>query len=90
VAVNFLHVNDKNYSIIVRFFKIVTTIIVLKKLMRMDRKFCLFVYYVKLIGTELWMVEEATTLNGGLESRMVEGKIRRKIQKQCTQVFLLS
>jgi hypothetical protein len=29
------------------------------------------------------MVEEATTLNGGLESKMMEGKIRRKIQKQC-------
>jgi hypothetical protein len=47
-------------------------------------------YYVELIGTELWMAEEATTLNGGLESRMVEGTIKRRIHKQCKQVFLLS
>ncbi len=56
----------------------------------MGRKSCLFVYYVKLIGIELWMVEEATTLNGGLESRTVEGRIKRKIRKQCKQVFVLS
>jgi hypothetical protein len=36
------------------------------------------------------MVEEATTLNGGLESRTVEGRIKRKIRKQCKQVFVLS
>jgi hypothetical protein len=28
----------------------------------MGRKFCLFVYYVKLIGIELWMVEEGTAI----------------------------
>jgi len=33
----------------------------------MGRKFCLFVYYVKLISTKLGMVEEGATLNGGLE-----------------------
>lgn len=45
----------------------------------MGTKSCLFVYYVKLMDTELWMVEEATTLNGGFKSRTVEDKIRRRI-----------
>jgi hypothetical protein len=36
------------------------------------------------------MVEEVTTLNGGLHSRMVEGKIRKRIWEQCKQVFLFS
>jgi hypothetical protein len=53
MAINFLHVNDINYSITVCFFKIVVTIIVLKKLVRMGRKSCLFMYYVELIDTEL-------------------------------------
>jgi hypothetical protein len=66
------------------------TIIVSRKFVSMGRKSCLFVYYVKLINIELWMAEEATPLNDGLESRMVECKIRRKIQKQCRHVFLLS
>jgi hypothetical protein len=47
-------------------------------------------YYVELIGIELWMAEEGVALNGGLESKMVEGKIRRGIRKQYRQVFLLS
>ncbi len=38
----------------------------------MGRKSYLFVYYVKLINIELWMVEKGMTLNGGLESRTVE------------------
>ncbi len=45
----------------------------------MGRKSCLFVYYVELINIKLWMVEEVTTLNGGLESRTVEGMVRRGI-----------
>ncbi len=49
----------------------------------MGRKSCLFMYYVELIDSKLWMVEEVVTLNGGLKSRMVEGMIRRKIWKQC-------
>jgi hypothetical protein len=65
-------------------------IIVSRKLVSMGRKSCLFVYYVELIGTKLWMAKEATTLNGGLESRTMEGKIRRRIRKQCKQFFLLS
>jgi hypothetical protein len=47
----------------------------------MGTKSCLFVYYVELMDTELWMVEEAMALNGGLESRTVEDKIRRRIRK---------
>jgi len=41
------------------------------------------VYYVKHISKELWMAKEATTLNGGLESRTVEGMMIKRIQKQC-------
>ncbi len=69
---------------------LIATIIVSRKVVSMGKKSCLFMYYVELIGTELWMVEEAATLNGGLESRTMEGMIRRRIQKQCKQVFLLS
>jgi hypothetical protein len=36
------------------------------------------------------MVEEVTTLNRGLNSRTMEGNIRKGIQKQCRQVFLFS
>jgi hypothetical protein len=62
-----LQANKENYSINVCFSKIVITIIVSRKLARMGKKFCLFVYYVELINTELWMVEENATLNGSLE-----------------------
>jgi hypothetical protein len=89
-AVNFLHVNDENYFVIICFFKIAASITVSRKLVRMSRKFCLFVYYVELNGTKLWMVEEGATLNGGLEIWMVEGRIRRGIWKQCRHVFLSS
>jgi hypothetical protein len=70
MAVNFLHVNDENYFVTICLFKIVVTITISRKLVRMGRKSCLFVYYVELIGTELWMVEEGDALSGGLESRM--------------------
>jgi hypothetical protein len=36
------------------------------------------------------MAEEAMALNGGLENRTMEGKIRRRIRKQCKKAFLLS
>jgi hypothetical protein len=36
------------------------------------------------------MAEETTALNGGLHNRTVEGKIKRRIRKQCKLVFLLS
>ncbi len=81
MAINFLHVNKKNYSVNICFSKISTTIIVSKKLVRMGRKFCLFVYSVKLIGIELWMVDEGAALNGGLEICRVEGRIKRGIRK---------
>ncbi len=45
----------------------------------MGRKLCLFVYYVELTNNKQWMVEEATALNGAMESQMVEGNIRRRI-----------
>jgi hypothetical protein len=40
-------------------------------------------YYVELIDIKLWMDEEAMALNGGIKSRMVEGRIKKGIQKQC-------
>jgi hypothetical protein len=67
-----------------------TTIIVSRKLVNMGRKFYLFVYYAELIDTKLWMAKEDITLNGIMESRTMEGRIRRGISKQCKQVFLLS
>jgi hypothetical protein len=73
VADNFLNVNNENYFVVICFFKIATTIIFQEKLVRMGWKSCLFVYYEQLNGTELWMVKEGVTLNGGLESRTVEG-----------------
>jgi hypothetical protein len=79
VDVNFLHVNGENYSVTVCFFKIVVTIIVSRKLVRMGRKFCLFVYYVELISTKLWMDEKGVTLNGGLEIWTMEDMIKRGI-----------
>jgi hypothetical protein len=79
MVVNFLHVNDRNYSIVVCFSKIATIIIVSRKLVKMGGKFCLFVYYVKLNGIELWMAEEGAILNGGLEIWTMEGRIRRGI-----------
>ncbi len=77
MVVNFLHVNNRNYFIMVCFKKAC-------------EEFCLFVYYIDLISIELWMVEEGATLNGNLEIWMVEGKIRRGIRKQCRQVFFIS
>ncbi len=54
----------------------------------MGMKLCLFAYYVELSDNKLWMVEEAATLNGGMESRTMKGRIKRRIQKQCKHVFL--
>ncbi len=49
----------------------------------MGRKLCFFVYYVEQIDNKQWMVKEVATLNGSMESRMVEGMIRRRIREQC-------
>ncbi len=45
----------------------------------MGRKLGLFVHYVEQINNKQWMPKEATTLNGGMESRTMEGMIRRRI-----------
>jgi hypothetical protein len=66
MVVNFLHVNDRNYFVIVYFSRIATTITASRKLVRMGRRICLFVYYVKLISIKLWMVEEGVALKKGL------------------------
>jgi hypothetical protein len=90
MVINFLHVNGENYFVTICLSKIVAAITASKNLARMGRKFCLFVYYVEMIDTELWMVEEGVALNGDLEIWRMEGKIKRGIRKQCKQVFLLS
>jgi hypothetical protein len=77
MAVNFLYVNGENYFIIVCFSKIAATITASRKLVKMGRKFCLFVYYVELIGIKLWMVEEGVAWYGGLEIWTVEGKDKK-------------
>jgi hypothetical protein len=43
------------------------------------RKLCLFVYYVERIDNKQWMVKEVATFNGGVESRTMHDKIRRRI-----------
>ncbi len=52
--------------------------IVSRRLVRLGRKLCLFVYYVEHIYNKEWMVIEVTTFNGGVESRMVHDNIRRR------------
>ncbi len=88
VAINFLCVNDEKYFITVCFSKIATTIT--KKLVRMGRKICLFMYYAKFIGAKLWMVVEGATLKGGLEHWTREAMIRRGILKQCGVIILFA
>ncbi len=57
----------------------------------MGRKFCLFMYYVEHINNKQWMAKEVVALNGGMESKMVESRIRKINQEQCNvkQVFLI-
>ncbi len=55
----------------------------------MGKKFCLFVCYGEQICTELWTVEGAVALIGGLHNRMVEGKIRSRTGEQHRQAFFL-
>ncbi len=90
IGVDFLRVNDRKYSIVVCFSKIVIAITTSRKLVKMVKKNCLFVYYAKLINAELWMVVEGVALKGGLEHWKVEGRIRRGILKQCRPIFLLA
>jgi len=49
------------------------------KLVSMGRKLCLFMYYVEQIDNKQWMVEEVAVLNGVMDSRTMEGMIRKKI-----------
>ncbi len=81
MAINFLRANDENYFVTI-------SITISRKFVRMGRKTCLFVCYEEQIGTELWMVEGAVALNGGLHSRTVEGNRRRTIGEQCRQVLI--
>jgi len=69
VVVNFLHANGGNYSVATTRNAWVGSLV------------CLC--YQEQIYTKLWMVEGAVALNGGLHSRMVEGKIRSRIREQC-------
>ncbi len=87
MAINFLCVNGKNYFVIICFSRIATTITTSRKLVRMGRKICLFVYYVKFINTKLWMVEKGVALKEGLELGTVEGKIGSGIRKNESKFF---
>jgi hypothetical protein len=53
-----------------------------KIFVNLGRKFCLFVYYVEQINNKQWTAEKTVALNGSMWSRMVEGKMKKKIQKQ--------
>jgi hypothetical protein len=57
----------------------VTAITVSRRFVSMGRKLCLFVYYVEQIDNKQWMAKEVAALNGGMENKMMEGKIRRRI-----------
>jgi hypothetical protein len=48
-------------------------------------------YYVEHINNKQWMAKEVVALNGGMESKMVESRIRKINQEQCNvkQVFLI-
>jgi hypothetical protein len=78
-------VNDKKNSISICFSKIATTISASRKLVRMGRKICLFVFYTELIDAELRM--KGAALKEGLEHWMVESKRKRGILKQCRPIF---
>jgi hypothetical protein len=84
-----LRVNNENYFVIICFSRIVTTITTSRKLVRMGKRICLFVYYVELISTKLWIVKEGVALKKGLELWMVEGRITREIRKNEGRFFFL-
>ncbi len=89
MTVNFLHVNGGNYFVTICFSRIATTITASRKLVRMGRKICFFVYYVKLINIKLWMAEEGVALKKGFELWTVEGRIRKGIRKNEGRFFFL-
>jgi hypothetical protein len=90
VVINFLCVNSGNYSFTVCFSRIAIAITASRKLMRMGKKICFFVYYAKLISAELQMAVEGAALKGGLEPWMVEDRIKRGILKHCGSLVLLA
>jgi len=55
----------------------------------MGKRICLFVYYVELISTKLWIVKEGVALKKDLELWMVEGRITREIRKNEGRFFFL-
>jgi hypothetical protein len=68
-------------------YLLMVAMIISRRLVSLGRKLCLFVYYVKHVDNKQWVAKEATTFNGGVESRMVHDNIRRGIQRQCKQVY---
>jgi hypothetical protein len=72
VAINFLGVNSGKYSVTICFSRMAIAITASRKLVRMGRKICLFVYCAKLVGAELQMAVEGAALKGGLEPWMGE------------------
>jgi len=77
VAINFLRVNGKKYSIVVYFSRVVITITTSRKLVKMGRRICLLVYYAELVDAKLWMAMEGVALKGGLEPWIMEDMIKR-------------
>ncbi len=51
--------------------------------MRLGRKLCLFVYYLKHINNKPCMAKEVATFNEGLENKIMHDNIRRRIREQC-------
>jgi hypothetical protein len=49
-----------------------------RKLVSLGKKLCLFVYHVEHINNKQWMVKKIAALNGGMWSRMVEGKDKKE------------
>jgi hypothetical protein len=56
----------------------------------MGRKLCLFVDYVEQIDNKKWMAKEVVALNGGMENKTLEGRIRRGFEKMVKHIFLFS
>jgi hypothetical protein len=56
----------------------------------MGRKLCLFVDYVEQIDNKKWMAKEVVALNGGMENKTLEGRIRRGFEKMVKHIFFFS
>jgi hypothetical protein len=53
-----------------------------RRLVSLGRKLCFFVYYVEQINNKQWMAKKIVAFNGGMCSRTMEGRIRKKIREQ--------